>query len=191
MLWTGFIPRRGGGRGALLASGTVGRRDRSPWMEGHFPSLKWEIIIHWAAETIWWNAGPVLQRTPCSESGLYASSMALVSAIIVPSLVLRSPDSQEAPSPFISFFSHDHPKSRLALRGSLCCCWSEGINAGGRRWLPGMASQVSVGLWARYMTSLGPGAAPPQPRKCSPRFTGGERLPPCDLGRNLLRHQAR
>ena len=85
MLWTGFIPRWGG----VVFAGIwhCCREERQKSSDGRSLSFsEMGIIIHWAAETIWWTAGPVLRKlTPCSESGLCASSMALVSAVIVPS----------------------------------------------------------------------------------------------------------
>lgn len=65
MLWTGFIPGAGAGGGGLCYLALLGGETKS--LDGRSLSFsKMGIIIHWAAETIWWNAGP-----GCS-SGLHA-----------------------------------------------------------------------------------------------------------------------
>lgn len=91
----------------------------------------------------------------------------IVSAVIVPSGF--EADSQEHPLPS-SFLPAMITPSPKAGSETLFCCWSEGIEvqvAGGasQEWL-----QVQQWDLVRYMTSLGPVAAPPQPRKCSPKF---------------------
>lgn len=85
MLWEWLYP---GGGGVLCGFAGIWhccREERQKTLDGRSPSFsKTGIITHWAAETIWWNAGPVLRKRTLIRKLTLCQFTGILSAVIVP-----------------------------------------------------------------------------------------------------------
>ena len=74
-----------GGAGGFAGIWHCCREERQKTLDGRSPSFsKTGIITHWAAETIWWNAGPVLRKRTLLRKLTLCQFMGILSAVIVP-----------------------------------------------------------------------------------------------------------